>query len=141
MKKISKWISHNQGQFLSLVVVMVISVYVFGCPPKVTSLLHPGEMVTADELTLELAAESRRLEADLDSLLERARLKQSELARRAEIKAKLLNFLAITVDGGTVNPAGAVGLLFSVLGAGAFVDNRIKDKVIKNRPLYHEPLE
>ena len=58
-----------------------------------------------------------------------------ELARQDEIKAKLINFAAITVDAGTVNPAGVVGLLFSIVGVGAVIDNRIKDKVIKNRPL------
>lgn len=75
------------------------------------------------------------MEAELEFLIERARLKQTELTRKAEIRAKLVNFLAITVDAGIINPAGAVGLLFSIVGVGAVIDNRIKDKVIKNRPL------
>lgn len=135
MKKIGELIRHNQGQFLSLIVVVCVCVYVLGCPSKVTSLLDPAKMVTAAELQLEITAESRRLEAELDLLLKRAELKQTELDRQNEIKAKLVNFAAITVDAGTVNPAGVVGLLFSIIGVGAVIDNRIKDKVIKNRPL------
>lgn len=135
MKKISEWIRHNQGAAVSLVTIIALAVWVYGCESKVTSLLNPSKMVNAAELNLELAAESRRLEAEIDFLLQRADLKKEDLARQDKLKAKLMDFVAITVDGGTVNPAGVVGLLFSVLGVGAVIDNRIKDKVIKNRPL------
>lgn len=135
MGKIAEWIRHNQGVASAVVVIVVLAVWVFGCESKVTSLVDPGKMVTVAELNLELAAESQRMEAELELLLQRAELKHVELARQDEIKAKLINFAAITVDAGTVNPAGVVGLLFSIVGVGAVIDNRIKDKVIKNRPL------
>lgn len=135
MKKIGEWIRHNQGAAVSLVTIVAIAVWVYGCESKVTSLLEPSKMVNAAELNLELAVESQRLEAEIDFLLQRADLKQADLARQDEIKSKLMNFAAITADAGTVNPAGVVGLLFSILGVGAVVDNRLKDKVIKNRPL------
>jgi len=134
-EKIGKWIRHNQGVFVAALVAGGILVWCGGCESKVTSMLDQSRMVTAEELNLELVSESRRLEGRLDNLLSLAVLKKKELERKDEIKKKLLNFAAITVDAGTVNPAGVVGMVFSVLGVGALVDNRLKDKVIKNRPL------
>lgn len=135
MKNIARWIRHNQGVTLSILLIIIALGWVLGCQSKVTSLLDPAKMVTAAELELELAAECQRLEMELDVLVKSAELKQAELLRQNEIKQKFVNFAAITVDAGTVNPAGVLGLLFSVFGIGAVIDNRIKDKVIKNRPL------
>lgn len=135
MSKVAEWIRHNQGVTLMLLVLAVLAIWGFGCKSKVTSLTEPAKMVSAEELELEITAEQHRLEAELDKLIRSAELKRTELTRQDAIKQKLVNFAAITVDAGTLNPAGVVGLLFSVLGVGAVIDNRIKDKVIKNRPL------
>lgn len=135
MAAIMKWIRHNQGVFVALLVCCGTLIWTFGCGSKVTSLIDPAKMVTAAELDLEIEEESLRLQAELDSIIRRAELKQEELRRADAIKQKLFDFAAITVDAGTVNPAGVLGLVFSVLGIGAVVDNRLKDKVIKNRPL------
>lgn len=135
MKKISEWIRHNQGVGLSVAVIIGIGIWLYGCDSKVTSLIEPSKMVTSAELELELQGAIQALEIELDNLLKRAKLKRADLVRQDQIKQKLINFAAITVDAGTLNPAGVVGLLFSVLGVGAVIDNRLKDKVIKNRPL------
>ena len=135
MSKIIKAISHNQGVTLSAIMIIIALGWIYGCTSKVTSLLDPAKMVTSGELTIEISAERQRLEAELDLLIQKAELKQKELARQDAIKQKLVNFAAITADAGTVNPAGVLGLLFSVFGIGAVIDNRLKDKVIKNRPL------
>ena len=135
MKKIAEWIRHNQGLFVALLVCLGIAIWLGGCESKVTSLIEPAKMVTAAELEVEIEEESLRLQAELDSMIRRAELKQNELARQDAIKRKLLDFAAVTVDGGTINPAGVVSTLFSIIGIGAVIDNRIKDKVIKNRPL------
>lgn len=135
MKQLTKWIRHNQGLFVALLVCGGLLVWTFGCQSKVTSLTQPGTMVTAAELSLELEAEASRLQAELDSLIKRAKLKQVELARQDAIKQKLFEFAAITAGSGSFNPAGLLALTGSILGFGAIVDNRLKDKVIKNRPL------
>lgn len=135
MASIAKWIRHNQAVFVAVLVCIGTLIWTYGCFSKVTSLTDPGKMVTAEELDLEIEEESARLQAELDSLIRRAELKQKELARQDAIKRKLLDFAAITLDGGTVNPAGVVATLFSLVGIGAVIDNRIKDKVIKNRPI------
>jgi len=135
MAKIAELIRHNQGVALSLIAMVVIVIWTFGCEPKVESMLHIGKKVTRPELELEVSEETRRLQGELELLVKRADLKYADLAEQEAIRQKLFEFAAITAEGRTVNPAGVVGLLFSILGVGAVIDNRIKDKVIKNRPL------
>lgn len=135
MKSIAEWIRHNQGQFMALIIVVLLLVWTFGCPSKVTSLIDDSKMVTAEELNLEIQSESARLENELDMLIKRGVLKKEELARKDAIKQKLFEFAAISAEGGGVNIPGLLATTFSVLGFGAVIDNRIKDKVIKNRPL------
>lgn len=135
MQAITKWIRHNQGVFVALLVSVVLLGWAFGCESKVASLMESTKKVSAGELQLELHAETVRLEAELDQLIKRAELRQEELARQDAIKQKLFEFAAITAEAGTFNPAGLIALTGSILGFGAIIDNRIKDKVIKNRPL------
>ncbi len=138
MKTLTKWIRHNQGMFAALIIASGLLIWTFGCESSVTSLLTPDKMVSRAELVLEIEAESRRLESELDALQKRAALKMQQLDRADEIKKKLFEFAALTAQSGTVNPAGVLTLAGSVLGFGAVVDNRIKDKVIKNRTVKRE---
>lgn len=135
MSKMYRWIRHNQGLACSILIICGVMAWTLGCDSKVLSLVVPGKKVNRQELNLEIAVERQRLEAELSNLIKRAALKHQKLDQFDAVKQKLLNFAAITADAGTVNPAGVVGLLFSVVGIGAVIDNRLKDKVIKNRPL------
>lgn len=138
MEQITKWIKHNQGAFVALIICAILLVWTFGCQSKVTSLIYDDKKVTAEELNLELKLEAARLKAELDQLVEKAELKKTVLARQDAIKQKLFDFAAITAQSGGVNIPGLLATTFSVLGFGAVIDNRIKDKVIKNRPLKGE---
>jgi len=135
MKAIRKWISHNQGTFLAVIVVIGIGIWLVGCESKVSSMLEPTKKVNRAELKIEIDTIITRLEAELDMKMRMAGVKVTDLDRQDAIKQKLFDFAAITAEGQTVNPAGVIGLIFSILGVGALADNRIKDKVIKNRPL------
>ena len=135
LTKIKKAISHNQGQFLAVAISAGVMIWTFGCQSKVSSIKEPSLQVNREELQVEVEDEIRRLEGELEHIAARAEMKVRDLDRQDAFKQKLFDFAAITVEGQTVNPAGLVGLLFSVLGVGAVIDNRIKDKVIKNRPL------
>ena len=115
-----------------------VLVWTYGCESEVVSLTEPGKLITRDELELEIEAETKRLEAELGLLLKSATVKMQKLERADAIKQKLFEFAALSVQTGTVNPIGVATLLGSIIGAGAVVDNRIKDKVIKNRPLKGE---
>lgn len=135
MKAIVKLISKNQGTFAALAIMFGMMIWTYGCTGKVSSLTSPSKLVNREELNLEIATETKRLEGELEVLIGQAKIKNAELDRQDEIKQKIYEFASISAQTGTVNPSGLVGLMFSVLGIGAVIDNRIKDKVIKNRPL------
>ena len=135
MGKLTKWMSKNQGLTVGLVVAASILFWLYGCESKVASLLDPNKNVKIEELNLEIQAETFRLESELNQLIKLSRVRISEIERQDAIKQKLMDFALLAAESGTLNPSGLAGLLFSVVGIGAVIDNRIKDKVIKNRPL------
>jgi len=129
-----KWIQHNQGMTVALIIVCSLMVWTFGCQSKITSHIS-GTKVTRAELELEVDVQVKRMEVELDQLQEQAQLKFLALDRQDEIKRKLFEFAALTAQSGTFNPIGFITLAGTLIGMGLGVDNRIKDKVIKNRPL------
>ena len=132
-----KWISKNQGIVVSLVIVAILMLWTFGCESQVKSPIT-GNMVTRPELTLEVDIQVKQLEAQLDNIQKQAALQFVSLDRQDEIKSKLYEFAAITSQSATFNPTGVITLAGSILAMGLGVDNRIKDKIIKNRPLNGE---
>jgi len=135
MKQLRKIISHNQAETLAVVVCAVLVIWTYGCQSKVSSIIEPSLKVNREELKVEVDQEIRRLEGELDHIAAKAQAKVHDLDRQDAFKQKLFDFAAITVEGRTVNTSGFVSLLFSVFGIGAVIDNRMKDLVIKNRPL------
>ena len=127
-------IRHNIGLFVGVVLAVGLMFWTYGCESRIQSPVT-GELVTSDELTVEINTEASRLEAELDTLQKRAALSFQELARKDEIKQKLFAFAALTATTNTFNPIGLITLAGSLIGVGAIVDNRIKDVVIANRPL------
>ena len=128
------WIRHNQGLFVGVLTAIALLIWTFGCQSTTTSLIS-GVKITRAELTVELNSEIARLGAAITTLQEQGAMKKAELDRQDELKRKLYEFAAITAASGTFNPMGIITLVGSILGVGVVVDNRIKDKVIANRPL------
>jgi hypothetical protein len=129
-----KWVSKNQGVCIAIFVNLFLCIWILGCESKVQS-LKTDKKVTRNELTVELNSEVRRLQDEITTLQETADIRYAELDRLDELKAKLLDAVAVVSNTGTFNTVGLVTLLGSIAGIGFGVDNRIKDKVIKNRPL------
>lgn len=128
------WIRHNQGLFVGVLCAIALLIWTFGCQSTTTSLISDVK-VTRAELTIELNSEAARLGAELDTLQEQGAMKKAQLDQQDDLKRKLYEFAAITATSGTFNPMGIITLVGSILGVGVVVDNRIKDKVIANRPL------
>lgn len=131
-------ITHNQGVCVAIVAVCGLLMWTYGCQ-STTKSLTTEVMVTRAELALELDTVVSKLSAELDAMQKQAELRFDELDRQDEIRAKLFEFASIAATTGTFNPVGIITLAGSILGFGAVVDNRIKDKVIKNRPLPTQP--
>ena len=128
-----KWISKNQGMVVGFVLVIALMLWTYGCESTVTSPIT-GLIVTRPQLHVEIKVQSAKLEAELDSLKEQALLQYAQLDKEDEIRNKIFDFAAITAEHNTFNPTGIITLAGTLLGLGFGVDNRIKDKVIKNRP-------
>ncbi len=135
MQKLMKWIRHNQGVTVALILVSGLMYWTIGCDSKVTSLIDPTKQVNRAELIIEIESETARLLGELDQLARLGQLRQDELDKKEALKKQIMEFVAISAATGGVNPAGVAAMAFSIMGVGAFADNRIKDKVIKNRPL------
>ena len=129
-----KWIRHNQGTFVGLILTTALMVWTYGCESKVTSLTSDSQ-ITRSELQFELDTEVRRLETELETLQKTAELRFEQLDRQDAIKIKLFDTLAVATQAGSFNTVGLITLAGSLMSIGMGVDNRIKDKVIKNRPL------
>ena len=129
-----KWIRHNIGAVVSLILAICLIVWAYGCESQVKSLTGTG-LVTRSEITVELNAEIRRLENELNTLQETAQARFETLDRKDAIKAKLFDTVAIATQAGSFNAVGIATLAGSLMAIGIGVDNRIKGTVIKNRPL------
>jgi len=135
MNKIWTWIRHNQGVTIALILITGLMVWTIGCESDVTSLIDSTKKVNRAELLLEIESESSRLLGELEQLSRLGSLRIDELDKKDALRKEIMDFVAISAATGGVNPAGVAAMAFSIMGVGAFADNRIKDKVIKNRPL------
>ena len=129
-----KWISKNQGACVAIVLNICILIWVIGCDSKVKA-IKSDKQITRTAFTIEYNAEIHRLQNEIQTLQETSNFSFAELDRLDEIKYKLFDAVAVATSTGGINPIGLVTLLGSIAGIGLGVDNRIKDKVIKNRPL------
>lgn len=128
-----KWIRHNQGTFAAIIICITLLVWTYGCQSKVTSPISQKK-VTRPELKLEASIEVTRLENEIANLQRRTELQFESLDRMDAIKKRLYDFASLTADNNAFNPSGVITLVGTLLGLGLGVDNRIKDKIIKNRP-------
>jgi len=131
---IVKLISKNQGAFVGVILSVILIVWTFGCESQVKSPVS-GNMVTRAELNLEVDIQVKQFETQLDNIQKQAALQFLALDRQDEVKRKLYEFASVTAANNSFNPTGVITLAGSILALGFGVDNRIKDKVIKNRPL------
>ena len=124
----------NQGIVVAAVIAVGLIVWSYGCESKVQSLTSK-QTVTRSQLTLELGEQAKLLETQLDNLKAQAAERFQQLDNKDAIKAKVFDAVSVATTSGGFNATGLLTLAGSILGLGAVVDNRIKDKVIKNRPL------
>jgi len=133
-----KWISHNQGMFVGIILAVGLLGWTYGCMSKVQSPIS-NTMVTRSELTLEVELQVKQIEAQLNALHKQAALQFESLDKADAMKQKLFEFASLTAANNAINPMGVITLVGTLLGLGSVVDNRIKDKVIKNRPVNNKP--
>lgn len=120
LEKIWRAVRHNQGLAVSVVIVVGLLIWSYGCESRVVSLSNSAVMVTRAEL-----------EVEIDTFMNTAEVRLSDLERQDEIKRKLFEFAAVAAESGTVNRSTVLSLISWILFGGLLIDNRRKDGVIK----------
>jgi len=120
MDKFKKYLLTEMGQSISIVVILLLCVWIFGCQSKVESLNGTRQLVNRGELKIEL-----------DHILAKAELNFQELDRQDEIKQIIFNSALMMAKSGSINPIGVLTTFGAILGLGATVDNVKKRKKIK----------
>lgn len=136
MKKVFDWlralVKHNLFQTIA-VVVAIGALYFLGCDSTTKSLIDPERKVTRVEFANEYDQIVGRIEAEIASLDSKFDLGQADLDRQDAIKVRLAEIGMAAIEGETLNPVGIATGLIALLGIGAVVDNRMKDRVIATR--------
>lgn len=99
---------------------VILVAWAYGCSSTVVSIVNPPERLTR-----------AGLQAEVDAFLVKAELRFAALDQQDNLKSTVFNAAISYAQGGAVNPLGLGITLAGLLGLGAVVDNRHKDKVIK----------
>lgn len=116
---ILQWFKRNTTVLFIVLVTGGFLVYIYGCPPTVTSLIDSKTPVTRQELQLEL-----------DTLIHTAGLRMASLEQQEQFRAIILQNALVLVQGQPFNPVGlitAVAALYGIKQGGCNVV-----KVVKN---------
>ena len=149
-----KWIDHNRWLTVGIVLSVVVCSWGFGCESMTKSLSGEDDVDRA-RFTAEIAdvqaglerdavalqakheAEIATLEAAVKSGEAKIAIGLDDLNQQDEQRQRIFEFVGSLVTAaaaGTVNPAtliaGAVPIVATLVGGGAVIDNRRKDKVI-----------
>lgn len=119
MKEIWKFVRHNQGMFIGVILSITVLVWTYGCESQVTSILYAPDLVNRGQLQIEV-----------DTFVAQAELKFADLNRQDEIKSTLFETAITFAEGGSVNPAAVAIVIGNILGLGAVMDNLRKRTLI-----------
>lgn len=113
-----EWFNKYSTFLFILVVTGGLLIYIYGCEPKVTSLIDNRKPVTRQELQLEL-----------DTIIYTARIRMADLEKQEQLRAIILQNALVLVEGQPFNPFGlitAVAALYGIKQGGCKVTKIIK---------------
>ena len=120
MEKIWRAFRHNQGVVIGSVLSLAAVVWAYGCQTTAVSISNPPSRVTREQL-----------HAEVDAYLAQAKLRFEDMDRQDNLKSTVFNTVLNYIETGTLNPVAVALTLWGIVGAGAVVDNRRKDGIIK----------
>lgn len=115
LKKMSGFAGGNIFITIAVQIVIGVLVFAYGCESEVRSVAEPGEMVTRNELAIEV-----------DTFLALAEVRYKQLDQQDQLKNALLEYALLFAETNTVNPVGVATTIASILGVGAIADNVTK---------------
>lgn len=127
--KVIKWLDHNRVAVVGLIVSLLLSMILIGCPITTGSILHPGQKVTATELEMEIAeidamaaSEKAIYEAKFAAYYTRAGLASEDIAAKAEFYTLAFEsgsgIALAAAQGATPSPAALLGTLSQLVLSG-----------------------
>ena len=105
MKKLLKFINENHHYIIAAAVIIVCSLWTYGCESMTNSILNPNQRINRAELQIEV-----------DYFLAHAQLKVLDLNKQDEIKQRILDLGSIFATTGTINPTGLLNTAIAVAG-------------------------
>ncbi len=118
-ENVQLFVRHNLGLSTTGLLAILMAVWLASCESQVMSPISDN-MVTRNELSIEY-----------DGVMAKVLLAETDLDKQDALKAKLTEVAFTLAEGGTLNPIGIATSLISLLGIGAVIDNKIKDRIIK----------
>lgn len=151
LHSLTNWVDHNRGIVFALILSVLGSAVLVGCPITTQSLINPSEKVTVAELQSEdivLTADMDKRKVQIEGLLgqynvdveahnAKIELAQAEIQRKAEMRAKIVEIvggLGTAAATGSLTPEAGVAAVLQLTTLlstiGLVYDNRRKDKLI-----------
>ena len=156
LNPVLKWLDHNRWLALAIVLSVAVCGWGFGCESLTGSLTDPVAKVNRAQLESEVAELKAKLNTDATAMAARHQAEIAAIVERAETVETKLSIATADLDrqdaqrqqifefvgglvtaaaAGTVNPAtllaGAVPIVAGLVGGGALIDNRRKNRVIE----------
>lgn len=120
LNKIKIFFNHERYQSISIAIVLILLLSIYGCPSTVESIRKPGTRINRSEL-----------ENEVNYLLMMAEAKALQLNQQDELKNTLYQIGLTTAQTGTFNPIGLITTIAGIVGVGATADNIRKRRDIK----------
>lgn len=121
LEKIKKFLNHERYQAISVLIILCIAVWIFGCQSTVKSLLSPQVKVNRAQL-----------QAELDSFITQAQIQFDDLDRQDEIRQTIIEHGLLIARTGVFNPIALIPVVAGILGTGVVVD-RVREKKKKKK--------
>lgn len=120
MKKMLKFLNDNHQYIVAAAIILIATLWTYGCASQVNSILNPNQRITRAELQIEV-----------DYFLAHAELKTLDLDRQDAIKQSLIDLGSTFATTGTLNPTGLLNTAISI-AAVAFGLNQRKRRINSN---------
>ena len=113
-----QWLKNHSTIIITILVVVSVSLFLYSCESKVSSLLQNGKRVNRQELQLEL-----------NQLIGLAEIRMLSLDRQDELRAFVVNNALILLQGQPFNPLGLITGIAGIYGiaqAGSNISRVVK---------------
>lgn len=101
--------------------------YAYGCEPKTTSLIDPGQKITLEQL-----------QNEVDILMLKSETRLNDLQKQYELRDFVFNQSIKIAETGTINPIGVITSLLAVMGIGLGADD-LRLRKERKKTLTYEP--